>query len=175
MGHASLSNVASESFGNQVSALVGDTPAEENAGMPAWATTTLLPYFATWLQSYPGKYVTINLGTNDAASGVSPSAFYANMSTLVQDVLALGKTPVVPTIPWSRDPWHAQHIPALNAEIHHLYHTCPAVIPGPDLFTFFNDHQDYISADNVHPTEAGYAALRTLWAAVAAQSIYQRK
>jgi len=171
MGHTSLS-VSSDSFTNQVGDLTGVYPAQENAGMPGWTATNMIPYLSTWLRSFNGKYVTINLGTNDAAGGVAPGIFYANMSTLIKAVLSAGKIPVVPTIPWSRDPIHAANIPGLNAQIKNLYRAYPSVIPGPDLYAFLNANRNYISSDNVHPTAAGYAAIRTLWATVAAKSVY---
>jgi len=174
MGHET-SQGATEGFGKLIEGLIGETPAQENAGMPGWATTTVMPYFQGWVNSFPGKYVTINLGTNDAAYNLAPSQYFANMSMLVREVLAAGKVPVIPTIPWSRDSWHAQRIPPLNDEIRRLYKEFPSIVPGPDLFAYFNLHQDYIAPDGVHPTGAGYSALRKIWATTAVQSIYQRK
>ena len=174
MGHTKSQSITADSFSNQLATIVGITPAQENAGMPGWATNTLMPYFPAWVHAFPGKYVTINLGTNDAAYGITPKQFFTNMSALVSEVLSAGKVPVVPTIPWSRDPWHAQRIPALNDEIERLYGAFPCLVRGPDLFKFFDAHQDYMSSDGIHPTGAGYSALRTIWAETVARSIYQR-
>jgi lysophospholipase L1-like esterase len=174
MGHNDLS-VHAESFTNQVGARTGIYPPQQNAGIGGWSSGDMLSHLPGWLQSFHGKYVTLSLGTNDAAGSVAPGAFYDNMATLIKQVLAAGKVPVVPTIPWSRDPNRAGNIPALNKEIQKLYRTFPSVIPGPDLYAYLEANQGYISSDNVHPTEAGYAAIRTLWAAVAAKSIYGMK
>jgi lysophospholipase L1-like esterase len=174
MGHNDLS-VHAESFTNQVGALTGNYPAQQNAGMGGWSAGDMLAHLPSWLQSFHGKYVTLSLGTNDAAGGVPPGAFYDSMAALVKQVLAAGKIPVVPTIPWSRDPTHARNIPPLNAQIQKLYRAFPSVIPGPDLYTYLEANQSYISSDNVHPTAAGYAAVRTQWASVAAKSIYGLK
>jgi lysophospholipase L1-like esterase len=174
MGHNDLS-VHAESFTNQVGALSGIYPPQQNAGMGGWSAGDLIPHLPRWLQAFHGKYVTLSLGTNDAAGGAAPGAFYDNMAALIKQVLAAGKIPVVPTIPWSRDPTHARNIPALNKQIQKLYRAFPSVIPGPDLYAYLEAHEDYISSDNVHPTDAGLAAVRTLWATVAAKSIYGLK
>jgi len=171
MGHNDLS-VHAESFTNQVGALTGIYPPQQNAGVGGWSAGHLIAHLPRWLQSFHGRYVTLSLGTNDAAAVSVPGDFYEHMAALIKQVLAAGKIPVVPTIPWSRDPTHARNIPALNAQIQKLYRKLPSVIPGPDLYAYLEAHQDYISPDNVHPTQAGYAAVRTLWAAVAAKSIY---
>jgi lysophospholipase L1-like esterase len=171
MGHTNLS-VPAESFTNLVGGLTGTFPPQQNAGMPGWSSGDMISHLPQWLRSFHGKYVTLNFGTNDAASGSAPRVFYANMSTLIKQVLAAGKIPILPTIPWSRDPTHARNIPPLNAQIRELYRAYPEVIPGPDLYAYLERNQSEISADNVHPTDAGYAAIRTLWADAAAKSVY---
>ena len=120
----------------------------------------------------PSRYVTLNLGTNDASGGTAPATFYAQMESMVKAVIAAGKVPVVPTIPWSPEPTHAANLPGLNAQIQALYANYPQVRRGPDLYAFFQMYPNYISADNVHPTAAGCAALRSQWAQFAINSIY---
>jgi hypothetical protein len=128
----------------------------------------MLPLFPGYVARFPGKYVTINLGTNDA--GGSASQFYLNISSMVQTVLAAGKVPVVPTIPWAVDAYHQANIPALNAQIQNLYAAYPGVVRGPDLWTLFQNNPSLISSDQLHPTNQGCSALRTAWAGVAASS-----
>jgi len=165
--------ITEPSFGQQVNAIAGKgTPEQENAGMPGFTSGTMIPYLANWLANVPSKYVTINLGTNDAAGGVAPAIYYANMATLVQAVIASGKVPVIPTIPYSLDPTHLANTPALNEQIEALYQAYPAIIPGPDLWTYFMNNPQYISTDNVHPNAQGCAAYRTLWAQFATSTIY---
>jgi hypothetical protein len=60
--------------------------------------------------------------------------FYANIQQLVQTVIAAGKVPVVPTIPYSTDPKRMANIPALNDQIRALYLAYPVIVPGPDLW-----------------------------------------
>ena len=161
------------SFGQQVNAIVGsNTPEQENAGISGFTSGNMVPYLAGWLQSVPSKYVTINLGTNDAAGAIAPATFYANMASLVQAVTAAGKVPVIPTIPYSLDPTHQANTPGLNAQIQALYQANPAIVPGPDLWTYFMNNPQYISTDNVHPNAQGCAAYRTLWAQFAASTMY---
>lgn len=136
MGHSDLSS-ASDSFTNQVGDLVGVFPAQENAGMPGWTSETMRAHLADWLKLYNGKFVAISLGTNDAAGGTDSRAFHANMAALVEMVLAAAKVPLIPTIPWSRDPAHAENMDRLNAAIEKLYREYPGLIRGPDLFSLF--------------------------------------
>jgi lysophospholipase L1-like esterase len=168
MSHANMGGTPADSFGNQVNALAHRTPVQENAGMPGWTAAGLQPYIHQWLQLFPGKYVTLAFGSNDAAGPMAPGVFYANMESLVKEVVAAGKVAVVPTIPWSRDTTHAANIPGLNAQLHRLYEKNHCVVPGPDLYAFFQQHPEQISSDNLHPTEAGYASLRAQWARSAA-------
>lgn len=161
------------SFGQQVNAIVGNnTPLQENGGIPYFTSGDMIPYLAPWLANIPSRYVTINLGTNDAAEGVAPSVYYANMQRLISAVTAAGKIPIVPTIPYSLDPVHQANEPALNDEIKALYAANPAIVPGPDLWTYFKNNPQYISTDNIHPNAQGCAAYRALWAQFAASSIY---
>lgn len=168
MAHSNFGGTRSESFGNQVSALIGSTPAQENAGIPGWTAQNAVSHMQAWLKSFPGRYVTIAFGSNEAAGATPAAGYRADMTTLIKDVLAVGKVPVIPTIPWSRDPTHAGNIPALNAQIRKLYSDNHCVVQGPDLFAFFQSHPEQISADNLHPTDEGFASLRALWARSAA-------
>jgi lysophospholipase L1-like esterase len=167
--------IATPSFGQQVNALVGnDTPEQENGGMAGFTSRDMIPYLAGWLAKVPSKYVTLNLGTNDAVSGVTPAQYYANMAALVQAVTAAGKVPIVPTIPYSLDPAHRATIPGLNAQLAALYKANAAIVPGPDLYTYFMDNPQYISTDKVHPNAQGCVAYRTLWATFAARTVYAK-
>lgn len=170
MGHGNTGSVVSDSFGDQVYALVGVNPPQENGGMPGWTSGSWIGYLPNWLAAFPGKYVTLNLGSNDAYTNGDASAFYSNMATLIGDVIAAGKIPVVPTIPWSRNATLAANVPLLNAQVRNLYSNFPKVLPGPDLYSFYENNQNLISSDDVHPTDAGCAAMRANWASTAAKA-----
>jgi len=168
MSHRDISGSASDSFGNQVARISGYVPIQENAGMPGWLSGDAKSYLPLWLAAFPGKYVTLNFGTNDGA-GVDPQLFYANMSLLAEQTIARGKIPVIPSIPWASRQDLLKGIPALNAEIKRLLAAEACAVAGPDLYGYFKAHPQLISADGVHPNDAGYAALREKWAQFAAQ------
>jgi lysophospholipase L1-like esterase len=173
MGH--WTTPESENFITRVGAKTGVFPAEQNAGMPSWTTGDGLKHLRTMLGPFHGLYVTIALGTNDAAGNANPDGFYSDLEKLVGQIVEMGKIPVVPTIPWSRDPTHAKSIPALNDEIRKLYRTDSRVVPGADLYELFSKHQEYISQDNLHPSKEGCLALRAQWADAAVASVYAIK
>ena len=165
--------IATPAFGVQVNAIVGNnTPMQENGGIPGFTAGNMTAYLAGWLQHVPSRYVTINLGTNEAANTGNAAEFYANMQQLVQIVVAAGKIPVVPTIPYSTDPKRKTNIPALNDEIRALYLAYPMIVPGPDLWTYFMNNPQYISTDHLHPNAQGCVAYRTLWSRFAAHTMY---
>ena len=70
--------IATPSFGVQVNAIVGsNTPMQENGGIPGFTAGDMTAYLAGWLQHVPSRYVTINLGTNEAANTGNAAEFYA--------------------------------------------------------------------------------------------------
>jgi len=156
-------------FGPQVRA--ANPPPQENAGMPHWTAGDMPDPLASWIAAFPGRYVTLNLGTNDAAEN-DPAQFYRDMSQLVEIVLGAGKLPVVPTIPYTRSATHTANIPTLNRKIQELYAAYPRVVPGPDLYGYFQAHQDQLGPDGLHPTAQGCAAYRRLWAEMARSAFY---
>ncbi len=109
------------------------------------------------LRHFDGQYVAIAYGTNDAnfdapLSQADVDAWYANLLGLADYVIGQGKTPVVGTIPWGNASRHlAQNAQTLNGRIEQLYLDRPAVVRGPDLYTFFSTHQQLIR-DGLHPS-----------------------
>jgi lysophospholipase L1-like esterase len=148
----------------------GYFPAFEDGGIYGTKSGDGAATIATWLGLFPGKYVGLNYGTNDAINGVSPATFQANYAAMIQAVLAQGCVLVIPTIPWS--PQAATNAPALNGVIAGLYNTYPQIVPGPDLWAFFTTHQSLISGDGIHPTAAGYSAYRSLWVGSMVYQLY---
>jgi hypothetical protein len=86
------------------------------------------------------------------------------METLVQKVIAHGKTPVIPFMPWAPDTQHQQNAAIINPIINGLYGKYPQILKGPDLFAFFSTHQSDIPAGDIHPNALGQADLRAQWA-----------
>src|SRR5207244_13177247 len=85
-----------------------------------------------WLNIFPGTYVGLAYGTNDANGCMDPDAFYNNYVVMVQAVLNAGDVPIVPTIPWARTQEVQDCGPGLNAKIAELYANFPQVVHGPD-------------------------------------------
>ncbi|MEO7020957.1 MAG: SGNH/GDSL hydrolase family protein [Ktedonobacteraceae bacterium] len=171
MGHQTLNGVAS--FAQLINtAFPNYYPAQESGGIGYLSSIDGVKYLNTWLGLFPGKYVGLDYGTNDALGCVNSTKFYNNYVTMVQDVLQAGKTPVVPHIPWGRSAKLQRCVPNLNAKIDALYAAFPQIIHGPDLWTFFQSHQDLISSDNVHPTQEGFGAYRQQWANAMLAEVY---
>jgi lysophospholipase L1-like esterase len=145
----------------------GFSPAACNGGVGATQATHALIHIDRWLAEFPGRFVTLNFGSNHAGVGCGADcadAFEAEMRSLIQTVLAAGKLPVIPRIPWSRNSQWQADLPVLNARIDALYAEFPQVVRGPDLWTFFQANPSLISSDDLHPTAEGYFRLKQVWA-----------
>lgn len=148
-------------------------PAQEDGGTVGADTIDALDDIDGWLALFPGKYVDLSYGTNDAGT-MDPDVFYSNYAALVQKVLAAGKVPIVPKIPWGKTAAVQTYGPLLNAKIDALYSNFPQVIPGPDFWTFFEQNPNLITNGDVHPTDEGYGQMRQLWAQMMIQSVYAK-
>ena len=155
----------------------GRFPIQETGGTAYMQSGDGARLMKAYLNLFPGQFVALSFGTTDADFFAAndpnlPADFYGNYVTMVQAVLAAGKTPVVPKIPWGRTPNAQANIPRLNAKIADLYTAYPQIIHGPDLYAYFAGHQDQIAADGLNPTDAGFAALRQQWAQQMLQNVY---
>lgn len=160
------------SFADQIFALTGRAfPPQENAGIPCITTADLEPVFSEWLARFPGRFVAISLGSNDAL-GTPPETFYARYARMVELILEAGKVPVIPTIPWSPDPERQAATLDLNNQLYRLYRAYPAIVRGPNLWTYFAERPQLISDDQLHPSDLGYGAYRQVWAETMARTIY---
>lgn len=126
-------------------------------------------YMKDWMAAFPSRYVTLNYGSNDAA-GEPVADFYQAMDILVRDVLAAGRIPIVPTIPWRC----SADVSPYNEQIRALYTAHPEVVHGPDLFALWKDSPDIKGNDCIHPRyPTGMATYRTQWASWAIANIYK--
>lgn len=150
----------------------GYFPVQEGGGIGYLTSADGAAHIESWLRLFPGKYVALSYGTNDANGCVSPDTFSRNYIVMVQVVLRAGKTPVIPHIPWGRTANIQNCGPALNTQIGALYRAFPQIMHGPDLWAFFQQHQYLISGDNIHPTDAGFAAYRQQWANAMLKAVY---
>lgn len=153
-------------------------PVLEDAGVIGWTATDVQAVFSTWLAQFPGRYVTLNLGTNDAdLGGAYVTNFSAKMTNMVQQVLAASKTPIIPHIPWNG--LAGSTLVTLNGQIDAIIAANPGTLAGPDLYTFFLNNQNLIDpTDRLHPTDPalstgdGYNQYRLQWVNWAAKNIY---
>ena len=66
-------------------------------------------------------------------------------------------------------PWSDQRLvegPQVNALIDGLYAKYPQILRGPDLWALTLNRTDYIPSGDVHPTEAGRAAILGAYATI---------
>lgn len=147
-------------------------PLEEGGGIGYLTSADGANHVPGWLALFLGTYVGLSYGTNDALGCVAPATFYTNYSSMVQAVLAAGKVPLVPHIPWGPAANIQSCAPSLNAQIDNLYAAYPQIVRGPDLWAFFKAHPKLISSDQIHPTAQGMSALRHQWANTVLKSVY---
>ncbi len=138
-------------------------PAVIEAAIGGTRTVDAVSAFDNTLRDFPGNFVVLAYGTND-----DPANF--QLETLVQKVIALGKTPVVPHMPWSDRADIQAKGPTMNGIIDGLYVKYPQILRGPDLWTFFKENPSYIPSGDIHPNDAGREALRHQWASLMASA-----
>ncbi len=129
-----------------------------------------------WLPEFPGKYVAISLGTNDATLGRKATAndlttFYNNYESMVEQVTDADKKPVIGTIIWSTDTINQYNIQEFNKKLDELRTAHANIVMGPDLYSAFKDHTEWMN-DKLHPNKDGYEKLRAIWAQWALDNIY---
>jgi lysophospholipase L1-like esterase len=150
-------------------------PAQQCGGIGGWSTWDAVNYIDIWINDFPGRYVGLSYGTNDsgwmAGSQDDLNQFYGYFETLVKAVINAGKIPVIPTIPWKADDPDGAKVGLFNNQLSLLKQDYPQIISGPDLWTYFHDHQDQID-DGIHPTSEGYVAYRRLWAETMLAAVY---
>jgi lysophospholipase L1-like esterase len=149
-------------------------PVQENGGYGGLTSFDGAKRVPAWLTIFPGHFVALAYGTNDAGYCVDPAKFDTNMAAMIQAVQASGKVAVVPKIPWARTAQVQRCGPSLNARIDKLYAAYPGVVMGPDFWAFFSAHPDLISTDNLHPSLAGFGEFRRLWADQMLATVYPR-
>jgi lysophospholipase L1-like esterase len=147
-------------------------PAFEDGGIGFLHSSDGAQRIKGWLRTFPGRYVGLSYGTNDANACAPSAVFYRSYVTMVRAVLGAGKVPIVPTIPWARAANVQSCAPRLNTRIRALYKAYRRVVRGPDLWTYFKSHQDLIGPDGLHPSPKGLAAYRSLWATAMLRNIY---
>ncbi len=149
-------------------------PIQVNGGIGGWAATSPLqlnpqtgrPYIDDYLDTFPGRYVTLDYGTNDANNGRdSTRAFTGAMTALIRKVIAANKIPVLRrSIPWGCTPGIQTYGPQINAKLQELLKRFPEAVAGPDPWTTFKANPSLLNADCIHPNEQGAPVYRKLYA-----------
>jgi len=133
-------------------------PAIINAAIGGTNTNTATLIIDDTMTGFPGRYVGLAYGTNDHSSSFE-------MEMLVQQVIAAGKVPVVPHIPWQDDPTVDTDLAVMNTAIDALYAKYPQILPGPDLWAAFENHPEYYpDGGGPHPNTVGEGVQRQAWA-----------
>jgi hypothetical protein len=135
----------------------GRWPAVVHAALGGTNTTTALAAIDETMKYFPGRFVVLAYGTNDHAKEFV-------MEALAQKVLAAGKIPAIPHMPWSDSAGIQAEGPLNNQAIDALYAKYPQIFHGPDLWDAFKDRTDLIPSGDVHPNSAGQSELRSQWA-----------
>jgi hypothetical protein len=152
-------------------------PAQESGGTSFVQSGNGASLINDWLSIFPGQFVALSFGSTDAdffdiGAPNLAADFYKNYEIMVKAVLAAGKTPVVPKIPWGRTDNVQANGPILNEQIDRLYAAYPQIIHGPDFWAYFGAHQDEVSADNLNLTDSGLSEYRRLWAVEMVDKVY---
>lgn len=133
----------------------GRWPAVIDAAIGGTNTTTAVNVIDDTMSGFPGRFVVLAYGTND-----HPQEY--QMEALVQKVIAAGKLPVVPHMPWADS--KTTEGPEINSQIDALYDKYSEIVRGPDLWSAFENRTDLIAAGDIHPNDAGQEELRKQWA-----------
>ena len=151
-------------------------PIQENGGIGGIRSDDGKENIDRWLESYGGKYVSIAYGTNDAwgNDGSGAETYYDNTKYMIDAVLASGKIPVLPKIPYSTNADVAGHLGDFNSMIDRLYEEYgEKLVQGPDFEAYFRENPEGLSSDGVHPSSEGYDGMRRLWAETMYERVYK--
>ena len=111
------------------------------------------------LAASDARFVVLALGTNDYAPH-----FGGSYEQLVQRVIAAGKVPVLPRIPWTNGS-PSGHAERINPQIDAILARYPQAIAGADLTSVTANRPDlFRGAGDVHPNTAGQQVIRQAWA-----------
>jgi hypothetical protein len=158
-------------------------PSQINGGIGGWDSESPLQtdprtgqmYIDEFLASFPGRYVSLDYGTNDAnEGGPLVGQYMSNMTTLINKVIAVGKIPVLrKSIPWGCTAGIQANGPTINADLQQLLAQYPQAVAGPDEWSYFQAHQSLISGDCIHPTIGnGNAAYRQVYVQALLSGVY---
>jgi hypothetical protein len=151
------------------------SPIQIDGGIGGWSASSPLrtnprtgrPFIDDYLAVFPGKYVTLDYGTNDANNGgESAAAFASSMRTLIRKVLEADKIPVLRrSIPWGCTAAIRTYGPMINDTLRQLRREFPEAVVGPDPWPVFKANPALLNPDCIHPNpEQGAPTYRRLYA-----------
>ncbi len=149
-------------------------PIQENGGIGGITSTDGRNNIDRWLKGSPVNFVSIAYGTNDAwGNQTGAEKYYENTKYMIDAVLALGKIPVLPKIPYATESGVNSYLDDYNAKIDQLWEEYgDKIVHGPDFDKFFRENPDLLSQDGVHPSSEGYDAMRKTWAETMVANVY---
>lgn len=114
---------------------------------PAISLSNLIP-------SFPGQFVTVNLGVNDEAGGTGNiSAYTTGMTSVVNLITGAGKLAIIPTITWNTS-YPDATTQAYNTAITGTLQALPGVLAGPDLYKYTKGYNASVTAGTNSTTQA---------------------
>ncbi len=100
----------------------------------AWRRPTATARCST--RGYAASPVTTSCSATARTTGAGSGATstIANFTTMVTAIIALGKVPVIPHVPWAQDTAHQTNAQNINTALDVFYTQHPQVLRGPDLY-----------------------------------------
>ena len=143
----------------------GYTPAMIRGGIGCIFSANLADDVSKYLANAGNVHFwAIEMGTNDCWDKLNASIFKANLQRVIDSCRARQIEPIIARliatnqakVGWQVTPEYLAAIDDLTAK--------NKLIPGPDLYTYFLQHQSELNSDGVHPSAAGSASIQRLWA-----------
>lgn len=153
---------ACDSLGNLMQPTLGYYVPTLNTGMSGAHASDIDSLIDQWLTDMPGwKYATLNIGINDALASGWTSGWTTSYQSIVNKLLAAGVQKVFCESIGDTSSSAHSNLAAYNSAIAGIVSGTSSAETGYDEYQFFVDNPSYISGDQVHATDAGFAALRT--------------
>ncbi len=149
-------------------------PVQENGGIGGITSKDGRNNIDRWLEDSPCRYVSIAYGTNDAwGNQTGAENYYDNTKYMIDAIIAKGKVPVLPKIPYSTETGVNTYLDEYNAMVDKLWEEYgDKLVKGPDFDAYFREHTSNLS-DGVHPDSEGYEAMRQIWAETMYANVYK--
>lgn len=164
---------ACDALGNLMQPTTGFYVPTICAGMSGSKASDIDSLVAQWLTAMPGfKAATLNIGINDALASPHSGAWTTSYQSIVNKLIAAGVAKVFcETIGDTTASTPHANLAAYNSAIAGVVSGTSGAFTGFDEYQFYVTTPSYISGDQVHATDAGFAALRTAKAAYYASRI----